>query len=159
MVQINFSILANTLSFLVLLYFVMKYLSGPITKLLDERADKIKESLTKAKAEEQRLKELKEDYSQKIQVELNAAKAVREDARRLAEEEKKSIIEEAKKNAEYLQLKAEKTISTEYENAKKKLEQEILTYAVAIAEKIVGREVDINQHRDLANRRLTKIGG
>ncbi len=159
MVQINFSILANTLSFLVLLYFAAKYLSGPITKMLDERAEKIKESMTKAKAEEQRLKELKEEYTQKIQTELNAAKAVREESRKLAEEEKKSIIEQAKKNAEYIQLKTEKTISIEYDNAKKKLEQEILKYAIEIAEKIVGREVDINKHRDLVNSQLSKIGG
>ena len=159
MVQINFSILANTLSFGVLLYFLIKYLSRPITKLLDERAEKIKESITKAKAEEQRLKDLQEEYTQKIQVELNAAKEARNEARKFAEEEKKRIIEEAKKNAEYLQLKAEKTIQIEYENAKKNLEKQILQYSIIIAQKIIEKEIDAEKHQSLVSDYIKRIGG
>lgn len=159
MVQINFSILANTLSFAVLLYFLIKYLTRPITKLLDDRAEKIKESITKAKAEEQRLKELQEEYTQKIQVELNAAKEVRHEARKFAEEEKKRIIEEAKKTAEYLQFKAEKTIQIEYENAKKNLEKQVLQYAVVIAQKIIQKELDAEKHQSIVNDYMNRIGG
>jgi len=159
MVQINFSILANTLSFCVLLYFIIKYATRPITKLLDDRAEKIKESLTKAKAEEQRMKDLQEEYAAKIQVELNAAKTIRQEARKLAEDEKRRIIEDAKKNAEYLQLKAEKTIQVEYENAKKKLETQILQYSIILAQKIVQRELDAEKHRALVKDYLNKIGG
>lgn len=159
MVTINFTILANTISFLVLLYFLSKLLIKPITKILDERAEKIKESYTRAKAEEQRLKEMKEEYSARIQKELNAAVQIRSEARELAEQEKRKIIEEAKKNAEYMQLKAEKMIQYEFDNAKKNLEKEILKYAIVLAEKIVRKEIDEQRHRELVNEYLVGIGG
>ncbi|HON57014.1 MAG TPA: F0F1 ATP synthase subunit B [bacterium] len=159
MVTINFTILANTISFLVLLYFFSKLLVKPITKILDERAEKIKESYTRAKEEEQRLKEMKEEYTERIQKELNAAIQIRNEARQLAEEEKRKIIEEAKKNAEYMQLKAEKMIQYEYENAKKNLEKEILKYAIVLAEKIVRKEIDEARHRELVKEYLINIGG
>ena len=135
--------------FVILGLFTMKFIWPPITKALDERAQKIRDGLSaadKAKAELASANKLAEE-------ELSAART--DAAQRLADAERlaQSMIEEAKSraNEEGAKIIAAARAEAEQEaaRAREALREQVASLAVRGAEQILRREVDARTHADL----------
>ena len=147
--SINATFFAQLVVFFILVMFTMKFVWPPITKALDERAQKIADGLAaadKAKAEL---------TSANKRVEDELAKSRNETASRLADAERRAqaIVEEAKAKAteEGSKIIAAAKVEAEQQTVKAReaLREQVAALAVKGAEQILRKEVNAGVHADL----------
>ena len=146
---LNATLFAQITVFFVLALFTMKFVWPPVVKALDERAAKIVEGLAAAERGRQSL-----DLAAK-----RSAEALREGKGKVAEIVTQAearalrIIEEAKVQAKLEADKivagAQAEIELEAARIKESLRERVAELAVAGAEKILRREVDLKAHAEM----------
>ena len=148
------SLLTQLISFTILVFVLYKFLYGPITRMLDQRAERIKASLEAAD------RARAEAASSAAQVESQMAEArqegqrliaeARESAGRLREQEEAR----ARQQVEEMLAKARADIQQERDSAVEDVRREFAGLAVLAAEKVVQRELDAKRHQELIDRVL-----
>ena len=147
--NLNATLFAQIVVFFILAWFTMKFVWPPIMKALDERATKIADGLAAAERGKQSL-----DLAAK-----RSAETVREGKEKVAEvlanadQRALQIIEaakaQAKLEADKIFAAANAEIEQEAARVKESLRERVAELAVAGAEKILRREVDIKAHADM----------
>ena len=147
--NLNATLIAQLVVFFILAWFTMKYVWPPIMKALDERATKIADGLAAAERGKQSL-----DLAAK-----RSAETVREGKEKVAEvlaqADKRAlqIIEDAKVQAKIEADKifagAQAEIEQEAARVKEDLRERVAELAVAGAEKILRREIDVAAHAEM----------
>jgi F-type H+-transporting ATPase subunit b len=156
-VNINSTLFLQAVVFAILVWFTMKYVWPPITKALDERAQKISDGLAAADKAKSEL------TSANKRVEEELAKTRTETATRLADAERRGqvIIEEAKTRATEEANKIVAAARAEAEQqtvqAREALREQVATLAVKGAEQILRKEVNAGVHADLLSRLKTEL--
>ena len=150
--NINATLIAQLIVFLILVWFTMTYVWPPIVKALDERAQKIAEGLSaadKAKAEltnankrvEEQLSAARTNAAQRLGDADRLAQTMIEEAKTRANEEGMKIVAAAKAEAEQESMKAREA-----------LRDQVAALAVKGAEQILKREVNAGVHAELLSR-------
>lgn len=147
--NLNATLVAQIVVFFILAWFTMKFVWPPIMKALDERATKIADGLAAAERGKQSL-----DLAAK-----RSAETVREGKEKVAEvlaqADKRAlqIIEDAKVQAKIEADKifagAQAEIEQEAARVKEDLRERVAELAVAGAEKILRREIDVAAHAEM----------
>ena len=147
--NLNATLVAQIVVFFILAWFTMKFVWPPIMKALDERATKIADGLAAAERGKQSL-----DLAAK-----RSADTVREGKEKVAEvlaqADKRAlqIIEDAKVQAKIEADKifagAQAEIEQEAARVKEDLRERVAELAVAGAEKILRREIDVAAHAEM----------
>lgn len=147
--NVNATIIGQLITFWILIWFVMKYVWGPITSMMDARSKRIVDGLA---AGERGKHELDLASKRGTQV-LHEAKQKASEILAQAEKRAGEIVEEGKSNAkvegERLLTGAKAEIEQEVHRAKEGLRQQVADLAVAGAEKILRREIDAKAHAEL----------
>jgi F-type H+-transporting ATPase subunit b len=156
-VNINSTLFLQAVVFAILVWFTMKFVWPPITKALDERAQKISDGLAAADKAKSEL------TSANKRVEEELAKSRTETASRLADADRRAqtIIEEAKTRATEEGNKIVAAARAEAEQqtvkAREALREQVAALAVKGAEQILRKEVNAGVHADLLNRLQTEL--
>jgi F-type H+-transporting ATPase subunit b len=149
--NINLTLLAQAVSFAILIWFTVKLIWPPLLRAVETRQKTIADGLAAA----QRGKLELEQASQKAGQELSAAKEKASDIIAQAEKRATEIIEEAKSAAkaegDRIVAGARAEIDQEVNRAKESLRQQVSSLAVAGAEKILRKEIDAKAHADMLN--------
>ena len=155
--NINATLFIQIVVFGVLVWFTMKFIWPPITKALDERAQKIADGLAAADKAKSEL------ASANARVEQELAQSRNETATRLADAERRAqaLIEEAKARATEEGNKIIAAARAEAEQqavqAREALREQVAVLAVKGAEQILRKEVNAGVHADLLNRLKTEL--
>ncbi len=155
--NINATLFLQAVVFAILVWFTMKFVWPPITKALDERAQKIADGLAaadKAKSElsvankrvEEELAKSKGESAVRLAEAERRAQAMIQDAKTKALEEGSKIIAAAKVEAEQQTVKARES-----------LREQVAALAVKGAEQILRKEVNATVHADLLGRLKTEL--
>jgi len=147
--NINFSLIAQAITFALFIWFTVKIIWPYMLRAIETRQKTIADGLAAAERGHREL----EDSSQRADEAIADARARAADI--LAQTEKRGVqlIEEAKGtaknegNREKTAAKAE--IEQEFARAREQLRDQVAALAVAGAEKILQREVDVKAHADL----------
>jgi F-type H+-transporting ATPase subunit b len=150
--------LVNVVAFLVLFVALAKFAFPPVTKMLDERANKIRESLEKAEDTRVEAERLLEEYKQQMAEARGEATQVIEQGRKVAESMKAEILAKAKEEAEAEKVKAIAAINAEKEAAMAELKGEVADLSVAVAGKIIGSSLTKADHAALIDKYLAEVG-
>ena len=146
---INLTLFAQMIAFAVFVGFCMKFIWPPIVTALAERKAKIAEGLAAAERGHQE-KALGE---QRALVLIKDAKAAAADIVAQAQKRATEIVEEAKVDARSesgrVVAAAQAEIDRETNRAREELRERVATLAVAAAEKILQKEIDIKAHKGL----------
>lgn len=149
--NINATLFAQIIVFIILVMFTVKFVWPPIAKALDERADKIAEGLAAAERGKSDFEEAEKKVSSLLSDGRNQAVEIITHAERHASQ----IIEAAKSeaNAEALRIVAQANADAEQEisRAREALREQVAILAVKGAEAILQREVDKLQHAQMLN--------
>lgn len=155
--NINATLFIQAIVFAILVWFTMRFVWPPITKALDERAEKIRDGLAaadKAKAE-------LATANKKVDEQL--AQTRTETTKLLADAEKRAaaIVDEAKKRAEDEGAKIVAAAKSEADQqatrAREALREQVAALAVKGAEQILQREVNASVHAELLGRLKTEL--
>lgn len=147
--NLNATLIAQTIVFFVLALFTMKLVWPPIMKALDERAGKIADGLAAAEKGKQNLASA-ESRAGDIERE---ARARAQEVIAGAEKRAAAIVEEAKGVAktegDRIIAGARSEVQQEATQLRDALRQQVAALAVAGAERILRREVDAKAHETM----------
>ena len=145
------TLLAQILTFAVLVWFVQRFLWGPLTNMLEERKKRIAEGLAAAERGQH-----EQELGQKRATEImqhaksDAAEIVNQAQKRAAE-----IIDQAKQDArsegQRLIAAAQAEIEQESNRAREQLREKVGELAVAAAEKILQKEINAAAHKNIVD--------
>lgn len=148
----------NVVAFIVLFIFMAKFAFPPITKMLDERADKIRESLEKAEETRMEAERLLEEYKAQMAEARAEATKIIEQGRKVAESMRAEILAKAKEEAEAEKAKAIAAIEAEREAAMAEIKKQVADLSVAVAAKIIGSSITRADHEALIDKYLAEVG-
>ena len=155
--NINATLFLQAVVFAILVWFTMKFVWPPITKALDERAQKVADGLAAADKARTELTAANERVEQEL------ANSRNETAVRLAEADRRAqqIIEEAKERATAEAGKiitaAKADAEQQVVQAREALREQVAALAIKGAEQILRKEVDASVHADLLARLKTEL--
>ncbi len=138
MLDITVWIFAQLAIFLFLLVFLNQILFKPFLTLFKERDERINGSLDSAKSMDKEKETLFQQLDSKMIGARNKAKAVFDDLNMAGLEIQKNSVEEAKKGAASITLKAREDIETEAKKARESLKKDVESFSKKIIEKMVG---------------------
>ncbi|KGM40117.1 ATP synthase subunit B [Aquabacterium sp. NJ1] len=155
--NLNATLIAQIVVFMILWWFTMKFVWPPITKALDERAGKIADGLAaadKAKLElananksvQEQLSQSREEIAKRIADAEKRGNALVEDAKSRATAEADKIVADAKAEAAQLVVQAREA-----------LREQVAGLAIKGAEQILRREVSAQVHADLLSRLKSEL--
>ena len=147
-------LVAFMVNFLLLLGLLTLVLYKPMTKTLDERAAKIKESLEKAEQIRQESVRAEESVKAQIEAGRKEGQAILAQAAQNAERVKEEAKAEARKEAEAIVVKAQAQIESDREESFNKLRREFADLAVLAAEKVIEQSLDKKAHEKLIEKVL-----
>lgn len=153
----NATLIGQTITFIVFVWFCMKYVWPPIMHALEERKKKIADGLA-ASERGKHEKQLAEERAKEI---LRKAKAQAGEIINRADKRAAEIVDEAKVDARAegarLVAAAHAEIEQEVNRVKQDLRGQVVSIALAGAGKVLEREVDEASHGELLNKLAAEI--
>jgi len=149
-------LLTQLISFLILFLLLKKFLYRPVIKMLEDRAEKIKTSLEaadKVKQEAEQTIAANESLMLKAREE---SQALISESREQAKKIKESELEKSKLQIEIERKRALDEIRSEEDKIINNIRSEFSGLAISAAEKIIEREVNENNHKEIIQLFLEK---
>ncbi len=151
------TLILQSIAMMIFVWFCMKFIWPPLLKAIDERREKIADGLAASDRAEKALEEAGVEAEQQI-------KAARDKAGEIVEQANQrhsQILEQAKEDATGERKRqvaaAEAEISQASNQAREELRASVATLAVAGAAKILEKEVDEQQHRELLDKLIAEL--
>lgn len=155
--NINITLLGQTLAFIVFVGFCMKFVWPPIMAALDERKKKIADGL----AEAERGFKQQELAQQNAEKTLAEARQQATDILNQAQKRAGEIIGDAKKTAveegDRIKEAAHAEVEKEVYQAREQLRAQVASIAVAGAERVLKKEIDTSTHQDMLDELAAQI--
>lgn len=148
------SLVAFLINFFLLLGLLTLVLYKPVTRMLDQRSAKIKESLEQAERIQQESVRAEESVKVEIDAGRREGQALINQAAQRAEKVKEAARAEARQEAEILVAKARTEIDRERDESFNQLRQEFADLAIVAAEKVIGQSLDKKAHQELIDKVL-----
>ena len=150
--NINLTLIGQSLTFVVFVWFCWKFIWPLLIDAMQERQKAIAEGLESAERAGKDLELAQERAADQLREAKDEAREIIEQARARATQ----MVEEAKGDAveegERMKLAAQADIEQDINRAREGLRGDVASLAVAGAEKILGESIDAQRHAELLNR-------
>ena len=148
-------ILLNTVTmFLVLKHFLFQ----PVLKMIKDRQDEIDNMYDEADKAKASASALQAEYQQKLAVAADTSERIVKEAMVRGQSREEEIIRQANAEAAAIMDKAAADIAQEKKKAINDAKDEISGMAMAIAEKVVGRQLKTEDQEKLFDEFLSELG-
>lgn len=155
--NINLTLIGQTIAFAIFVWFCLKFIWPPIIKALEERKTKIADGL--AAAEEGRRE--KEKAEEEVQEILKDAREQAKDIIANAKKQAEGVVEEARNDAraegERILKAARAEIDQKINQAREELRREVVSIALNGAEQVLMREVDAKAHSEALEKLAARL--
>ena len=145
-------------TFLVLAWLLRKYAWQPLLKALDERQKTIASAVENARLAREQLEKAQEHASQVLAQARTDAEAVLVQARADASQFRQEQRDKAAAEAESITKNAERQIQRETARAVEAIRREAVDLSVAMASKLIRRQVSAQDQEALLQESLKEIG-
>ena len=153
-----FWVLVSIVNFLVLLYLLRRFMWGPITATLDSRAAKIREGLQMAEdAKAERLR-MQAEVERLLGEARREAATISERMTQAAEAAAAEVRAQARAEADRIREKGKADAQQLHDQALAQLRGEVASMVVLVASRLLGREINAEQHRSLIEQSLSEAG-
>ncbi len=143
------SLIFTWCNLLILFLLVKKFLFKPVQNILNQRDAEVREMYEKAEEAEKNAQSLEAEYSEKLGGAKEEAGRIMQEATKSARARGDEIVGEAQAKAAGLISRAEAQIEREREAAVGELRAQVADMAVAIAGKVIEKEIDPADHARL----------
>ena len=147
--------LLNTITlFLVLRHFLFK----PVMKMIKDRQEEIDTMYREADEAKSAADALEAEYQQKLSVAADTSERIVKEAVDRGRQREEEIIRQANADASAIRSKAAADIAQEKKKALNDAKDEISGMAIAIAEKVVGRQINEADQDKLVDEFIDQLG-
>jgi F-type H+-transporting ATPase subunit b len=150
----GWTLAAQIVNFIILLLILYFFAYKPVMKMLDDRSRKIKESMEEVQKVKEQAAQTEEEFKKKIEAASKEGQEMIARAMRTGEEARQRAQLEAKQEAQGLVEKARVEIQRERDETIAELRQEFADLTVVAAEKVIGKSLDKEAHRQIIDKVL-----
>jgi F-type H+-transporting ATPase subunit b len=155
--SINWTLVFNLVNFAILLYLLRRLLFKPALEYLDRRREAIHARMQAAQADEERAANLVAQQKDALAEARKRAEGMGEDARREAEAIVAAAKTEAREAVERILEDGRRQLAQDRDRMIGELREAYAEVAVLGAERVLGREIRIEDHRRLLEQLLGEI--
>lgn len=153
-----FTMIFAWINLLILYVFLKKLLFKPVKNMIDSRQKEIDDMYSDAENAKNSANEMKAEYEEKIASADAESEEILRRAVRRAELREEEILKEADKKAARVMERAEEQIELEKKRAVNDVKNEVSSIALGIAEAVIERDIDKNDHDSLIDEFIDKLG-
>lgn len=153
------TLIVTIINLFIQMYIVKRFFLDKVLAILDKRREAADQEIEQAQAAKDEALSIKETYEENMKQAKAEANEILLSAQKTATARSEEIISEAKAQAAQIKEKASQDIALEKKNALNGAKDEISDMAMAIAEKVVERELSAEDQEDLVNRFIDDLGG
>ena len=149
MVDVNATLIAQILNFLVLLAILAKFAYKPLLKAMDDRRNRIINDLDYAEQTRLDAEALKEQYAEQLAGARQEATEIVNKANQIAQNLHDELVEQARVEQEALMANAPARIEQEKQQALLDIRAEVIKLSTLIAGKIVNQKLNSDKDQKL----------
>ena len=157
MIEINATILAQIINFLILVVLLRAVAYKPVARLLQQRSDKIKGDLDKAEADRKAAEQTLAEYKAQLADAHKKAQDIVDKANVTARQEHDAAVAETRKEIERMKATAQAEIENERNRAFDEMKSQIVSLSLAAASKVVTKNIDTKENDKLVNEFISKL--
>ncbi|MBT9259118.1 MAG: F0F1 ATP synthase subunit B [Clostridiales bacterium] len=154
---LNSTLFAQLVSFIILVWALSRWVWGPLTRLMESRADRVANMLAEAENKLAEANRMQEEAAKALQEARQEARAILERSERTAQAQAQEILSSARREAEEQLQRAKEAIARERDQALLELRSEVADLAVKVAEKILQAQVDDRVQRELVEQFVAEV--
>ncbi len=158
-VGVNFwTALFTLLNFLALFFVLKHFLVGPVIKIIQDRQKEIDDMYAAAGNAEEQAKLMEAEYKEKLSAAAETGERIVKEAVARGQAREEEILRQANAEASAIMDKAAADIALEKKKAINDAKDEISGIAIAIAEKVVARELNEADQAQLVDTFINELG-
>lgn len=142
---------------LILLLLMKKFLFKPVKNILDKRQNEIDASYSEAEKANEEASALKAEYEDRLSAAKDEATVLITDATRRASLAEEEILRDAHVKAEKIIARAEEQTELDRQNAIGQVKNEISDIAIALASKIIEKEISKDDHEKMIDNFIDSV--
>lgn len=146
------------LSFLVLMWLIKIIAWKPITKMMQNRSDKIASDIDSAKESRTKAAELAATRQAELQKAREDANGIINTAKQNGQQQREKIVEDARNEASNLKSSAEKDIEQQRQEALANFRKDVASLSIEIATKIISKELNADDQKGLVDSYIEGLG-
>ena len=135
--------------FLITLFVLKRYAFGPIQKAIDERRERIRQSLEEADHAREEARRLLEEHRQLISRAQTDAEEILSEARKVADANERRMREELEEDRQRRLEETRKQIDAETRRALEQIRAEVVDLSLLAASKVTRKSLDDADHKRL----------
>ena len=158
-IGVNFwTALFTLLNFLAVLYVGKRFLWGPVMKIIQDRQQEIDDLYKDAGDAKENAQAMEAEYKEKLAVATQTGERMVKEAVARGQSREEEILRQANREASAIMDKASADIALEKKKAINDAKDEISVIALAIAGKVVGRELNSADQAKLVDSFIDELG-
>ncbi|MEA2512111.1 MAG: F-type H+-transporting ATPase subunit b [Thermomicrobiales bacterium] len=155
----GWNLIIQLIAFIIFIFLLWRFAIGPITRVLDQRTERVRESMEAAQRMQQELQVTAARNEEVLAEARRQAQEILGQSRQQGEALVTRAQEAAAQQQEIFLAQARATLRAETEQARQQLRQEVADLAVAAAAKIVRKELDPATEARLIQETLAEAAG
>lgn len=155
--DINATLIGESISFIVFVMFCMKFVWPPILSAIEERQKKIEEGLAASDQAEQDLQLARDKATANLKEAKTQAAEIIDQAKKRATQLVDEETQRGHEEREKIIAQGHTEIESERHRAKEDLRKQVSILAVIGAEKILERQIDAAAHSDILDKLVTEL--
>ncbi|MBQ3706211.1 MAG: F0F1 ATP synthase subunit B [Clostridia bacterium] len=152
-------ILISFANLAILTWIIKKFLFKPVKKVLDSRRETIDSAYARAETAEAEAEEHRKNYAAAMAAAKQTTDQMISDAAREAERRGSEIEGEARERAQEIRRQAELDAQQELRKAEDEMKHEIADISAKLTGKLLEREIQPEDHRELIDSFLQELDG
>jgi F-type H+-transporting ATPase subunit b len=155
--NMNATLILQSIAMMIFVWFCMKFLWPPLLQAMDARRERIAEGLAASDRAEKELEEAKAAVDEQILAARDTAGGIVEQANQRHTQILDQAREDAVSERQRQVTAAEADITQAANQAREELRTQVAALAVLGAEKVIGKEIDADVHRELLDKLIAEI--
>ena len=152
------TLIASICNLFIQLFIFKKFFWDKVMKVIDQRREAADQEIAQAKSSRSEADAMKAAYERDMKEARDKADEIVLSAQKAATARSEEIISQARTTAAQIKEKASADIAMEKEKAINDAKNEISGLAMAIAGKVVERELNSEDHSEMINRFISELG-
>jgi len=148
------SFIGQLINFLILLGLLTFFGYKPIRRMLDERSNRIKQSMEQAEATKKEYENARIEVEKQISKGRDEGQSIVGQAAQAGERVKEEARQEARKEAQAIVGRTREELERERDKAINELRKEFVDTAILAAEKVISETLDKEKHRQIIEKTL-----
>ena len=153
-----FTMLAAWCNLIILFLFLKHLLFKPLKNMIDSRQKEIDDMYSDAESQKAMAEKMKGEYEEKLSSANERSEEILKDAHRRALLREEEILRDAEAKAKRTLERAEEEIELEKKKAVNDVKDELSEMAIGIASAVIERDVSADEHRELIDEFIEKMG-